>query len=44
MQFNLMDVIPSGDGRCDSPDKSAKFCTCSMMETEHNQVLHFDKR
>jgi len=37
----------SGDGRCDSPGKSAKFCTYSVMDSETNQILHFvnvDKR
>ena len=32
----------SGDGRCDSLGKSAKFCTYSMMETAQNQILHFE--
>ena len=32
----------SGDGRCDSPGKSAKLCTYSMMENSQNQTLHFE--
>ena len=31
-----------GDGRCDSPGKSAKFCTYSLMESENNVILHFE--
>ena len=41
------EVILSGDGRCDSPGKTAKYCTYSMMENEDNLILHavnFDKR
>ena len=40
-------MVLSGDGRCDSPGKSAKFCTYSVMDSETNQILHFvnvDKR
>ena len=40
--FRSTNVILSGDGRCDSPGKSAKFCTYLMMETDHNQILHFE--
>ena len=42
MKFKSNDLVLSGDGRCDSPGKSAKFCTFSMMETTHNQILHFE--
>ena len=35
-------MILSGDGRCDSPGKSAKFCTYSIMDSETNQILHFE--
>lgn len=37
----------SGDGRCDSPGKCAKFCTYTLMETTKNAILHcetVDKR
>ena len=37
----------SGDGRCDSPGKCAKFCTYTLMETSKNVILHsetIDKR
>ena len=30
-----------GDGRCDSPDHNAKYCTYSVMEQESSQILHF---
>ena len=30
-----------GDGRCDSPGYSAKYCTYSVMEQESSQILHF---
>ena len=31
-----------GDGRCDSPGKSAKYCTYSMMESESNKISHIE--
>ena len=37
----------SGDGRCDSPGKCAKFCTYTLMETTQNTIIHcetIDKR
>jgi len=37
----------SGEGRCDSPGKCAKFCTYTLMETSKNVILHsetIDKR
>ena len=37
----------SGDGRCDSPGKCAKFCTYTLMETSKNVILQsetVDKR
>ena len=37
----------AGDGRCDSPGNSAKFCTYSLMDTGTNKILHaetVDKR
>ena len=37
----------SGDGRCDSPGKCAKFCTYTLMESTKNTILHsetVDKR
>ena len=41
------DVVVSGDGRCDSPGKSAKFCTYTLMEKSTNAIIHsetVDKR
>ena len=37
----------AGDGWCDSPGSSAKFCTYSLMDTATNKILHaetIDKR
>ena len=36
-----------GDGRCDSPGSSAKYCTYSLMESETGAIIHvetIDKR
>lgn len=41
------ELILSGDGRCDSPGKSAKYCTYSVMDTGSGYILHtktVDKR
>ena len=41
------DVILSGDGKCDSPGKSAKYCTYSLMDIDTGYILHtetVDKR
>ena len=46
-QLRNKDVILSGDGRCDSPGKSAKYCTYSLMDIETGYILHsetVDKR
>ena len=40
-------MILSGDRHCDSPGKSAKYCTYSMMENQDNLILQtvtLDKR
>jgi len=34
------DIILSGDGRCDSPGKSAKYYTYSLMDIETGIILH----
>ena len=37
----------AGDGRCDSPGSSAKFCSYSLMDVSTSKVLHvetIDKR
>ena len=53
MQNQLLDevknkaVVLSGDGRCTSPGKSAKYCTYSIMEIHTCYILHtetVDKR
>ena len=36
------DLILAGDGRCDSPGSSAKFCTYSLMEMEKNKIVHIE--
>ena len=41
------DIVLSGDGRCDSPGKSAKYCTYSLMDIDTGYKLHcetVDKR
>ncbi len=46
-RFSNADVVVSGDGRCDSPGSSAKFCTYTLMEKESGVILHtetVDKR
>ena len=35
-------VLLAGDGRCDSPGFSAKYCTYSLMNSENNQVIDFE--
>ena len=35
-------LVLSGGGRCDSPGKSAKYWTYSVMETGQNKILHFE--
>ena len=45
--YRQLDVIVSGDGRCDSPGKCARFCTYTLMETTKNLIVHsetMDKR
>ena len=40
-------LIVAGDGRCDSPGSSAKFCSYSLMDVSTSKVLHvetIDKR
>lgn len=41
-KFKETSVVLAGDGRCDSPGKSAKFCTYSMIEKDKNLILHFE--
>jgi len=46
-KYSTKELVLAGDGRCDSPGKSAKYFTYSVMESESNQILYFkdvDKR
>ena len=31
-----------GDGRCDSPGKSAKYCTYSLLDSTSNKILYME--
>jgi len=33
------DLIIGGDGRCDSPGHSAKYCTYTIMNLETNKII-----
>ncbi|KAH7948148.1 hypothetical protein HPB52_018774 [Rhipicephalus sanguineus] len=33
----------AGDGRCDSPGYSAKYCTYTVLATEVGQILHYEQ-
>ena len=35
-------MILAANGRCDSPRKSAKYCTYSLMDHETNKILHVE--
>ena len=35
-------LMLSGDGRCDSPGKSAKYCTYSFMDVDSGYILHME--
>ena len=35
-------LLLAGDGRCDSPGFSAKYCTYSLMDTETNLIVHME--
>ena len=40
-------MVLAGDGRCDSPGKSAKYCTYSFIDTNTDKIIHtktIDKR
>lgn len=41
-EFSTTDLVLSGDGRCDSPGKTAKYCTYTMMDVDSNKILHFE--
>ena len=38
--YRQLDVVVSGDRRCDSPGKCAKFSTYTLMETTKILILH----
>lgn len=35
-------VLLIGDGRCDSPGHSAKYCTYTMMDAESGKVVDIE--
>ena len=46
-KYKNKNLVLVGDGRCDSPGSSAKFCTYSAMEIESGKILQaetVDKR
>ena len=41
-KYNDKSVVLRGDGRCDSPGKSAKYCTYSLMDSENDKILYVE--
>lgn len=41
-EYNDKSVVLHGDGRCDSPGKSAKYCTYSLMDSENDKILYVE--
>ena len=41
-QYRGKTVSVSGDGRCDSPGSSAKYCTYSLLDIDTNTILHME--
>ena len=41
-EYNDKSVVLRGDGRCDSPGKSAKYCTYSLMDSENDKILYVE--
>ena len=47
LSYKKQKVKLAGDGRCDSPGSSAKFCTYTLMDIDTDKILHtitVDKR
>ena len=47
LSYKEQKVKLAGDGRCDSPGSSAKFCTYTLMDIDTDKILHtitVDKR
>lgn len=47
LSYKEQKVKMAGDGRCDSPGSSAKFCTYTLMDIDTDKILHtitVDKR
>ena len=46
-QYRGKTVTLAGDGRCNSPGSSAKYCTYSVLDIDTNTIIHaetLDKR
>ena len=41
-EYKDKSLVLSGDGCCDSPGKSAKYYTYSLMESKSNKILHVE--
>ena len=41
-RFAGKEVVVCGDGHCDSPGSSAKYCTYTIMDSESGTILHFE--
>ena len=41
-KFNGNSLQLAGDGRCDSPGSSAKYCSYSSVEINSHKILHVE--
>ena len=41
-EYKDKSLVLCGDGCCDSPGKSAKYCTYSLMESKSNKISHIE--
>jgi len=41
-EFKDCDLVLAGDGRCDSPGSSAKYCSYSLMDMNSHKILHIE--